>query len=191
MGNPRSMLRARQTAFRCSGMRALQMRGTGSKLLRAGSIVLRTIRIEALATYEQTHDLDARVPAELRKLSAAPFPWTSYVAIASSGEIVGACAFKNSPDAHGRVEIAYLTLPGFEGQGVATQMAAFLTEIAHTSGFVRQIDAHTLATESASVRICKKLGFDFAGEINDPDDGPVWLWVKSIHSLEKRQENDN
>jgi hypothetical protein len=30
--------------------------------------------------------------------------------------------------------------------------------------------------ENASTRICKRLGLEFKGEVNDPEDGWVWRW---------------
>lgn len=42
---------------------------------------------------------------------------------------VGTCALKSAP-VDGRVEIAYGTMPSFEGRGIATTMARELVQIA-------------------------------------------------------------
>ena len=62
-----------------------------------------------------------------RRIGFVP-PWIGYITIEDSVP-VGTCAFK-SPPVDGRVEIAYFTLPGFEGQGIATSMARELVRTA-------------------------------------------------------------
>ena len=105
-------------------------------------------------------------------------PWGAYLAVDDSrGQAVGVGSFKGAPDAARAIEIAYATCPVFEGQGIAAQTAAQLVAIANTSPHVDLVVAHTLREENASVRILRRLGFQFAGEvIDDPHDGPVWRW---------------
>jgi RimJ/RimL family protein N-acetyltransferase len=74
------------------------------------------------------------------------------------------------------VEIAYSTVPGFEGLGVATEMAAELARIALQSPAVRCVIAHTLPEENASGRVLQKVGMTKVGEVIDPEDGKVWRW---------------
>jgi hypothetical protein len=38
--------------------------------------------------------------------------------------------------------------------------------------------AHTLPEENASNRALRSGGFEFAGEVSDPEDGLVWRWEK-------------
>ncbi len=105
-------------------------------------------------------------------------PWGAYLAIDDSrGLAVGVGSFKGAPNGDRAIEIAYATFPVFEGQGIASQTAAQLVAIAHTSPHVDLVVAHTLREERASVRILRRIGFQFTGEvIDDPDDGPVWRW---------------
>ena len=120
------------------------------------------------AIMEQTLGLLARDPR--------PDPWGSY--LAREGETyVGTCAFKSAPDANGTVEIAYGTFPVYEGRGYATAMAGMLTRIAFEAGAPLVI-AHTLPEENASNRGLRRNGFTSAGEVVDPEDGPVWRWEK-------------
>ena len=56
-------------------------------------------------------------------------PWVGYVAAIESVPL-GVCGFK-SPHVAGRVEIAYGTLAGHEGRGIATAMAR-----ARVTGFI-------------------------------------------------------
>lgn len=38
--------------------------------------------------------------------------------------------------------------------------------------------AHTLAQENASNALLRRLGFRFAGEVSDPEEGIVWRWER-------------
>ena len=101
-------------------------------------------------------------------------PWVGYLSI-KSGVPVGMCGFKSQPVA-GRVEIAYGTMPGHEGQGIATAMASELVRITYQEGPSLLVFAHTLPEENASTSILKKLGFKFVGSVEHPEDGTVWEW---------------
>jgi ribosomal-protein-alanine N-acetyltransferase len=112
-----------------------------------------------------------------RAITGASPEWGGYLAVDPLTRlIVGACAFKGSPDSRGEVEIAYHTFPSFEGLGYATAMAAALVELAVASGAVRTIVALTLPEPSASTAILARNGFVRAGNAIDPDEGPVWRW---------------
>jgi RimJ/RimL family protein N-acetyltransferase len=73
------------------------------------------------------------------------------------------------------VEIAYYTFAEFEGQGIATAMAAELVEMAAREG-VALVRAQTLPEVNASCRILGKLGFRNIGTVMHPEDGEVWEW---------------
>lgn len=103
-------------------------------------------------------------------------PWISYLGI-EAGRCVGICAFKTAPDA-GRVEIAYMTAPEFEGRGHATAMARALIAVARAADPEIDIRAQTLREKNASVAILKKLGFKFVGDVLHPEDGLIWEWSK-------------
>jgi RimJ/RimL family protein N-acetyltransferase len=102
-------------------------------------------------------------------------PWIGYVALENSAP-VGTCAFK-SPPVDGRVEIAYATLPGLEGRGIATAMATELVRIARQTSSNMTIFAQTLPEENASTAILRKLGFRLLGLVEHPEDGVVWEWA--------------
>ncbi|HEX8233611.1 MAG TPA: GNAT family N-acetyltransferase [Caulobacteraceae bacterium] len=107
-----------------------------------------------------------------------PDPWGSY--LAWDGEApVGSCAYKSAPDARGAVEIAYYTFPAFEGRGYAKGMIAALRELAARSG-AALVFAHTLPERNASGAALEREGFAFAGEVIDPEDGPVWRWERGV-----------
>jgi RimJ/RimL family protein N-acetyltransferase len=112
--------------------------------------------------------------AELYASAGYVPPWIGYLAF-EENQCVGTCAFK-SPPMDNRVEIAYFTFPGHEGQGVATRMAQALVQIAFEAVPELIIAAQTLPEESASTNVLKKLGFQFAAELEHPEDGKVWEW---------------
>lgn len=103
-------------------------------------------------------------------------PWIGYVALEGQ-QIVGTCGFAAPPQG-GEAEIAYYTFPSHEGRGVATRMAQALIErVRPHAGGIRLI-AHTLPAEGASTTILRKLGFEFLGAIEHPEDGIVWKWAE-------------
>jgi ribosomal-protein-alanine N-acetyltransferase len=108
-------------------------------------------------------------------------PWGGYLAVDPvTLVVVGTCAFKGPPDVRGEVEIAYFTFPTHEGQGYATAMGRALCDRAAASIGVKWVRAHTLRDRNASVRVLEKLGFTWDGDVQDPEDGPVWRWVWQV-----------
>ena len=101
-------------------------------------------------------------------------PWVGYLVLSGS-ELVGTCSFTSQPYP-GKVEIAYFTFPQFEGQGMATAMARALIEIAGRADREVQVTAQTLPIPNASNAILRKLGFQFFGVVDHPEDGKVWEW---------------
>jgi RimJ/RimL family protein N-acetyltransferase len=39
-----------------------------------------------------------------------------------------------------------------------------------------EVFAHTLAEHNASNAILRKLGFEFFGDLNHPEEGAIWEW---------------
>jgi RimJ/RimL family protein N-acetyltransferase len=101
-------------------------------------------------------------------------PWVGYLATREA-EFVGACGFKGPPK-DGCVEIAYFTLPGNEGRGIATAMAETLIDIATTADPNVVVTAQTLVERDASHRILEKLSFTPGDIVQHSDDGPVLDW---------------
>ncbi len=115
--------------------------------------------------------------ALLRKAPRSP-EWGGYlVADRDQVVVVGTCGFRNGPEADGAVEIAYFTFPGLEGRGYATAMAVELVRHALRSEAVRKVIAHTLPERNASTRVLEKAGLSLVGEVDDPEDGKIWLWT--------------
>jgi ribosomal-protein-alanine N-acetyltransferase len=118
--------------------------------------------------------------ARLRNASG-PDPWHyGFIVVdRETRSAIGSAGFKGPPDGDGVVEIAYAIVPGSEGRGYATEAAAALVEFAFGSEQVRLVRAHTLPTPNASGRVLTKCGFRRAGDVVDPEDGPVWRWERS------------
>lgn len=102
-------------------------------------------------------------------------PWISYLA-AQDGKAVGGGAFVGAPN-DGTVEIAYFTLPDWQGQGYATRTAKTLIEIARLNNKDIAIQAKTLPRPNASTRILERLSFDRTGLTHDHEVGDAWLWT--------------
>ena len=117
----------------------------------------------------------------LLRASATADPWVHGFAVVhrESRLVIGSAGFKGPPDEDAMVEIAYGIVPGYQGLGYATEAAAALVAFAFGSGRVRVVRAHTLPTNEASTLVLTKCGFDFAGEVVDPEDGRVWRWERA------------
>jgi RimJ/RimL family protein N-acetyltransferase len=122
-------------------------------------------------------------PAWLAELRAAtePDPWMHGFAVVEreSHSVIGNVGFKGPPDEHGTVEIGYGIVPGYQGRGHATEAAAALVAFAFKHDGVHRVRAHTLPTPNASTRVLEKCGFQYLGEVMDPEDGLVWRWERT------------
>ena len=153
---------------------------------------VRTERLELVAkTRDETRAYIDSLPPEYRKevspqwlalleASADVDPWVHGFAVRyrDSGAVIGSGGFTGPPDAKGEVEIAYAIDEEHQGKGYATEVADALVKFAYKQEAVRLVRAHTLPVDNASTRVLTKCGFELAGEIIDPNDGPVWRWVK-------------
>jgi RimJ/RimL family protein N-acetyltransferase len=102
-------------------------------------------------------------------------PWIGYYA-SIDGQLVGAAAYKGKP-VNGQVEIAYGTFPAFQQKGIGTAICGGLVKLAQQTDPSVRITARTLPEENFSVKILRRNGFEFAGEVMDEEDGLVWEWV--------------
>lgn len=135
-------------------------------------------RIEALSPAERAEvspDWLARV-----RVTTPGDPWALGFSVIerATGANVGDCGYKGPPDSESCVEIAYGLAPNYRGRGYATEAARALVNYAFGTGCVRLIRAHTLPEPNASTRVLTKCGFQYIGEVVDPEDGLVWRWEK-------------
>ena len=158
-------------------------------------LVLQTTE-EVLAWVESlSPEVKAEVsPAWLEQVraSTAADPWTHGFSIRDriSGTVMGSCGYKGPPDEAGIVEIAYGVDADCQGLGYATEAARALVEFAFGSGQVRLVSAHTKPETGASMRVLTKCGFEWVGEVIDPEDGLVWRWEKKMEKKDRTKTND-
>jgi [ribosomal protein S5]-alanine N-acetyltransferase len=128
-------------------------------------------------------------PEWLKQLESATVrdTWTHGFAVVDVEKnlVVGTAGFKGPPDEIGIVEIAYAIVPSYQGRGLATAAACALIDLAQTDNQVRYFRAHTAPESNASTSILKKLGFEFMGQIHDPQDGSIWRWQRAASSTQQ------
>jgi ribosomal-protein-alanine N-acetyltransferase len=101
-------------------------------------------------------------------------PWVGYFAV-QGDVIVGGGAFV-APPTEGQVEIAYFTLPEFQGRGMAQRTARELVRLARAADPSIRLFAKTLPEFNASTTILARLGFLQAGTVTDHEIGEAWAW---------------
>ena len=95
-----------------------------------------------------------------------------------SNRAIGSAGFKGPPDTEGVVEIAYGIVSAYQGKGLATEVAQALVTFASRHEETRRLRAHTLPETNASNAVLTKCGFQFVGDVIDPEDGTVWRWER-------------
>ena len=117
---------------------------------------------------------------EQLRASTAADPWTHGFGVVhqESCLVIGSVGFKGAPDAEGMVEIAYGIVPAFRGKGYATEAAEAAVKFAFASDQVRLVRAHTLPTNSPSMQVLARCGFERTEEVVDPEDGLVIRWER-------------
>ena len=157
---------------------------TANRLHTKSLTLVPKTREDALAMVEAMSPVDrAEVSADwLARLHASPSidPWTHGFSVVQreGGVAIGSCGFKGPPTADGIVEIAYGIDPDHRGKGYATEAAEALASFAFDNSGAVVVRAHTLPEPNASTRVLTKCGFQFIGEVIDPEDGLVWRWEK-------------
>ena len=71
---------------------------------------------------------------------------------------------------HGRITTTVAKAKAFQA------MAEKLIALARSSSAARNIVAHTLPEPNASGRILTRVGMQWMGEVQHPEDGKVWRW---------------
>jgi RimJ/RimL family protein N-acetyltransferase len=110
--------------------------------------------------------------AKLREKPVEDAWWMHF--FLAHGTLVGSGGFVGPP-ADGVVEFGYEIAPEFRGRGFGTAAAQAMVDKARAAG-VAMVIAHTLAEENPSNALLRRLGFHFAAEMSDPEEGTVWRW---------------
>lgn len=115
--------------------------------------------------------------ARVRRAPARELRWWAPVLFIerAASLVVGMGGYKGSPRA-GAIEIGYSIAPGHRGRGLATEAAAALAAAAFKQPGVDRVLARTLPAPGPSPRVLEKCGFARAGEVLDPNEGPLWCW---------------
>jgi [ribosomal protein S5]-alanine N-acetyltransferase len=155
-----------------------------------------TARLEALLSSTQAFKLvtgftvaeafcpfDGALAASLktmRKASNRDRPWWTprLMILNSAAEVIGLIGFKGPPS-DDAVEVGYSVAPVYQKRGFATEALCAIAGHAFRFGEVRIIRAHTMPQTSPSTRVLEKSGFRKAGDVIDPEDGPVWRWERT------------
>ncbi len=125
-------------------------------------------------------DARSAVAGGAEHLSANPGDegwWTHWFVHCGENRLIGMGGFKGAPDAEGVAEIGYTISSHWRGQGLATEAARGMISFAFADPRMREVRAHTLPEHNASTAILQRVGMTFAGEVEDPEDGPVWRWT--------------
>jgi ribosomal-protein-alanine N-acetyltransferase len=113
-----------------------------------------------------------------------PDPWLHGFAIrlrSSPDQAAGSIGFKGPPDKNSVVEVAYGIDEEHQGKGYATEAVHGILEFVSKQTQVSVVRAHTLPSKNASTAVLEKCGFQFLGEVSDPEDGQVWRWERAAN----------
>jgi RimJ/RimL family protein N-acetyltransferase len=91
-------------------------------------------------------------------------PFYAYLIVRQSdGAVVGDAGFHGPPGPEGEVEIGYSLVPQARGAGLATEAVGLLASWARAQPGVEAVIALIDASNEASLRLARRLGFSFDG----------------------------
>ena len=106
-----------------------------------------------------------------------PNRWPGYLFIdRRKGALIGNGGYSGEPNRAGEVEIGYEVAAAYQNLGYASEAVRALVNNALKVSEVTAVIAHTLAVENASVRVLRKAGFQWDGEIVSEEAGVIWRW---------------
>lgn len=103
------------------------------------------------------------------------------LALRTNDQLVGTAGFHSVSAEHHRAELAYDLDPRFWGQGIATHVGEQLTQWAHQHGDVLRVQATVLGTNTRSLRVLARCGFEREGLLRGYRlvrgvPGDFWMW---------------
>ncbi len=123
--------------------------------------------MQALIDAEQDETLRTAYTEMLQNCRSHPKKRLWYtcwrVTLVQGGQLVGNVGFLGEPNDAGEVELGYGTLPGFCGNGYATEAVRRLTDWAFSQPDVFFVRAQAAQGNAASRRVLEKAGFEPAG----------------------------
>jgi len=158
---------------------------------------------EHLEAFARSHDdlggmIDALVPPsfpvmpegfaywlEIACRTPLPVGWANWLFILCAERVViGDGGFKGVPDERGEVEIGYAIIPEFRQKGFAREAARALTAWAFSHPEVTAVNAETLITGDASMRVLHSIGMRRTGSYHDPEEGEIVKWQVTREAYE-------
>ena len=106
--------------------------------------------------------------------------WMSWYILRSDGRIlIGQGGYAGRPK-NGVAEIGYSLVPAHQKNGYATEAARALAERAFALG-AHTVTAQTLPSLTPSIRVLERLGFELAGDGDEP--GTIRYAARRLHPL--------
>lgn len=106
-----------------------------------------------------------------------PNRWPGYLFVdRRKGALIGNGGYSGEPNTAGEVEVGYEVASAYRNLGYASEAVRALVDNALQVSEVTAVIAHTLAAENASVRVLRKVGFQWDGEMDSEDAGAIWRW---------------
>jgi [ribosomal protein S5]-alanine N-acetyltransferase len=106
-----------------------------------------------------------------------PVGWANWIFIHKPDRtVIGDGGFKGTPDTNGNFEIGYAIIAAYRRNGFAREAAHALVAWAFSHPDVTAVNAETLATGEASMRVLQSIGMERTGEYVDPAEGTILQW---------------
>lgn len=103
--------------------------------------------------------------------------WPGYLFVdRSEGALIGNGGYAGKPNEAYEVEVGYEVAPKYRNLGYASEAVRALVDNAFKVSEITAVIAHTLAEENASVRVLRKVGFQWDGKLDSGEEDPVWRW---------------
>ena len=117
---------------------------------------------------------------------ASAFVWSDYIYIhRRDNTVIGDGGFKGPPDANGCVDIGYAVIPGYRGQGLATEGARALLEQAFSHAEVCSVRADTSVNGLASMGVLRRIDMRQYGIGHNDEDGDLYCWQVTREQYEQ------
>jgi RimJ/RimL family protein N-acetyltransferase len=117
----------------------------------------------------------------------APNRWNGYLFVDPRiGALIGNGGYAGEPNQAGEVEVGYEVAPAYRNMGYASEAVRALVDNALKVSEITAVIAHTLALENASVRVLRKAGFQWDGEMASDEAGAIWRWRATRDDSHKR-----
>lgn len=112
-----------------------------------------------------------------------------FIVLRTSQEIIGSTSFHGVPDDAGMMEIGIGIEELFWGQGYATEALKGMWLWVCTQPGVKTLRYTVSPTNTASIKIIEKFGFEYKGQQMDEIDGPENIYEQSVVEFLQRWES--